>query len=155
MSYVNLDEEKLKAKLTEQDERIQLVESQLALETPESIIHRNVERIKLFDVARQADLNKERRVLFEAHGGHVVVAVFGCGSVTYAPYFDVVIELAYDTLSKNLNCVITNKGDNAVEVSVDDKLVATTEQVSGGIGYHDEVATVKKKWLSFNFRDLT
>jgi len=123
-------------------------------------IMKNIDRIQLYDPILKYNLNDpaERKMHFSTITGdqkHIDVAIFGCGSKSYAPFFDVILELAYDNISGNLNAVIINKGDNPIEISVDGKLIGTTDHVQQSEVYSSDVdALVRKKWVSFNFKNV-
>jgi len=72
---------------------------------------------------------------------------------SYNPYSDVLIELVVGVNHTKCNVVIVNKGDNAMIVKFDDRVVATTEQITQeGIYFVEQQAPrVYSKWISFNF----
>lgn len=86
-------------------------------------------------------------------GNIIDMYMIGTPESGLTPFFDVVMEMAYDFESGNMNIVIINKGDNPVEVKVDGKTIGTMEAISQTmVHWHDEPAYVAKKWISFNFR---
>jgi len=115
-------------------------------------------RIRIYDKVYDYNYTSEYKVLahvFFSYPDGVIVEIFelGLGKIGGVPYFDILMELAYDTKSHNMNCVITNKGDNVMEVYVDSVLIGTTEQIDQSmVHWNDEPVYVAQKWLSFNFR---
>ncbi len=122
-------------------------------------IMKNIGRIKLWDPIYKKDYNLNRKMHFSTVvdvGTDVVdVAIFGCGIAGYAPYYTVFMEMAYARKSGNLNVVIWEKGDNPLEISVDGKLIGTTDHIQQSEVYMSDVpALVRKKWVSFNFKNV-
>lgn len=72
---------------------------------------------------------------------------------SYNPYSNALIELVVGVGHSKCNVVIVDKGDNAMIVKFDDRVVATTEQVTQeGIYFVEQQAhRVYSKWISFNF----
>jgi len=72
---------------------------------------------------------------------------------SYNPYSNALIELVVGVGHSKCNVVIADKGDNAMIVKFDDRVVATTEQVTQeGIYFVEQQAhRVYSKWISFNF----
>jgi len=118
-------------------------------------------RITLLEKAIGVDLIKEgykilsHSLLILEDGNSVNIFYLGFNSRGFEPYFDVQMELAYECLGRNMNCVILNKGDDQIEVKVDGKTIGITEGISQSmVHWHDEEAYLAKKWLAFNFRSL-
>jgi hypothetical protein len=84
---------------------------------------------------------------------HDICTILLSHPTSYNPYSDVLIELVVGVNHTKCNVVIVNKGDNAMVVKFDDRVVATTEQIiQEGIYFvEDQVPRVYSKWISFNF----
>jgi len=117
------------------------------------------ERIEIFDY----NLNYEYTSTYKILGHNIFypkpdvkieIFMLGLGDVGLVPYFDVLMEMAYDYYCNNMNIVLINKGDNALEIKVDGKIIAVTEQIDPSkVHWHNEPAYIAQKWLSFNFKD--
>jgi hypothetical protein len=83
---------------------------------------------------------------------HDICTIFS-HPASYNPYSDVLIELVVGVNHSKCNVVIVNKGDNAMIVKFDDRVVATTEQITQeGIYFIEQQnPQIYSKWISFNF----
>ena len=72
---------------------------------------------------------------------------------SYNPYSNALIELVVGVGHSKCNVVIVDKGDNAMIVKFDDRVVATTEQITqDGIYFIEQQnPQIYSKWISFNF----
>jgi hypothetical protein len=61
---------------------------------------------------------------------HDICTILLSQPASYNPYSDVLIELVVGVNHSKCNVVIVNKGDNAMIVKFDDRVVATTEQIT-------------------------
>ena len=124
-----------------------------------ALFQKYYERIKIYDHILNYEYTSTYKIL--AHNilkpkPDVKIEIFmlGLGDIGIVPYFDVLMEMAYDYYCNNMNIVIINKGDNTLEITVDGKTIAITEQIDQSkVHWHDEEAYLAQKWLSFNFKD--
>jgi len=116
-------------------------------------------RFTIIDAVDGTVLSDHRRVFqmienkFVGGQYHDICTILLSHPGSYNPYSDVLIELVVGVNHTKCNVVIVNKGDNAMIVKFDDRLVATTEQVTQeGIYFvEQQVPQVYSKWISFNF----
>jgi len=135
----------------------------IELPIPDSLpelFKKQLERISLLDASGTEFVQEGYKILghyihLYEDGNSVHIFMLGFGKKGIAPYFDLIMEMAYDCYGRNMNVVIVNKGDNSVKISVDGNEIGETESISSDmVHWHDEPAYIAKKWLAFNFKTL-
>jgi len=124
-------------------------------ELPAPMILECFEKLQLIDIQRGIDEAREAKVwffdTFEKGGATIDVAVFGCGSQTYAPYFNVIVEMAYNRNIKLMNFVIVDKGDNQTRVIYDCQGCGVTELIKQSeVHPLPKPVGIRRKWMSFH-----
>lgn len=84
---------------------------------------------------------------------HDICTILLSHPASYNPYSNAIIELVVGVGHSKCNVVIVDKGDNAMIVKFDDRVVATTRQITQeGIYFIEQQGPrVYSKWISFNF----